>query len=134
MSAPSSTRAERAALALALLCAGVAAGGCKKELAPAGEPVRVAAAADLAFAFKDVGEAIVALSLATVTEGGAYTPIDPATHERIEQALVACKGKRDRPRDEARAFGAFVGSDDGRAIMRRFGFLLPGEQTASSAR
>jgi ABC-type molybdate transport system substrate-binding protein len=27
----------------------------------------------------------------------------------------------------AKEFAAFVNSDEGRAIMRRFGFLLPGE-------
>jgi ABC-type molybdate transport system substrate-binding protein len=27
----------------------------------------------------------------------------------------------------AKAFSAFVSSDEGRAIMRKYGFLLPGE-------
>jgi molybdate transport system substrate-binding protein len=78
--------------------------------------------------------AVVALSLATVTEGGSYSLIPPEAHARIDQALVACKGKGHAPTAEARRFVGFVGSEDGRAIMRRFGFLLPGDPTASSAR
>lgn len=81
--------------------------------------------------------AIVALSLASVS-GGAYTPIDPASHEPIAQTLVVCKGAAARSAGapnaaegaKARAFAAFVSSPDGRAIMKRYGFLLPGESTA----
>ena len=80
--------------------------------------------------------AIVALSLATVS-GGAFTAIEPSAHAPIEQAMVVCKGERGLGKQEkgARAFAAFVGSDEGRAIMRRYGFLLPGEApvAASSA-
>ncbi|MBN9167293.1 MAG: molybdate ABC transporter substrate-binding protein [Myxococcales bacterium 68-20] len=74
--------------------------------------------------------AIVALSLA-VTSPGNYTPIDPSLHAPLDQALVVCKGGSKGPKtNEARAFVDYVGSDAGRAIMKRFGFLLPGE-TAS---
>lgn len=71
---------------------------------------------------------IVALSLAIVAEG-QYLPIDAALHDRIDQALVACKGSSsgNAASDNAKAFTAFVASPDGRTIMRRFGFLLPGE-------
>ena len=74
--------------------------------------------------------AIVALSLA-VTSPGNYVPIDPSLHEPLDQALVVCKGgsKGGKP-NEARAFVEFVGSEAGRAIMRKFGFLLPGEAVA----
>ena len=46
----------------------------------------------------------------------------------LEQAMVVCKGGSagGRP-NEARAFVDYVGSEPGRAIMRRHGFLLPGE-------
>jgi molybdate transport system substrate-binding protein len=73
--------------------------------------------------------AIVALSLATVS-GGAYTPIDTDMHDRLDQALVVCKGSAESKGElepVARSFTAFVGSEDGRAIMKKFGFLLPGE-------
>jgi molybdate transport system substrate-binding protein len=72
--------------------------------------------------------AIVALSLAIVSEG-QYLPIDASLHDPLDQALVVCKGSSGAnvPSDGAKAFTAFVGSPDGRTIMRRFGFLLSGE-------
>ncbi|MGH7285670.1 MAG: molybdate ABC transporter substrate-binding protein [Polyangiaceae bacterium] len=70
--------------------------------------------------------AIVALSLAIVSEG-QYVVIDSALHDRIDQALVVCKGSGAAASQSGKAFTAFVGSPDGRAIMRRYGFLLPGE-------
>jgi molybdenum ABC transporter molybdate-binding protein len=50
----------------------------------------------------NVDAAIVALSLAIVTEG-TYVPIDPSLHAPIDQALV--------------------GSPEGREVMKRYGFL-----------
>lgn len=73
--------------------------------------------------------AIVALSLATVT-GGKYEMIDPANHQPLDQALVVCKGSPESKgslQPVARAFTAYVNSEDGRAIMKHYGFLLPGE-------
>jgi molybdate transport system substrate-binding protein len=72
--------------------------------------------------------AIAALSLAIVTDDGAYQLIDDALHKPIDQALVVCE--RGTNAEVGRAFAAFVNSTEGRAIMRRYGFLLPGE-TAS---
>jgi len=68
--------------------------------------------------------AIVALSLATVTDG-RWLSVPPEMHEPIDQALVVC-GTGPRA-DAARAFVAYLGSPEGRGIMRRYGFLLPGE-------
>jgi molybdate transport system substrate-binding protein len=74
--------------------------------------------------------AIVALSLAIASPGN-YVPIDPSLHDPLDQAMVACKGGSGGARlNEARAFLDFVGSEAGRAIMRRYGFLLPGETLA----
>lgn len=71
--------------------------------------------------------AIVALSIA-IAGGGHYTMIDPALHAPLDQAIVVCKGGHTGGKpNEARSFVAFVGSEAGRAIMRKFGFLLPGE-------
>ena len=71
--------------------------------------------------------AIVALSLA-VSSPGNWVPVDPALHEPLDQALVACKGgKAGAKQNEAKQFIAFVGSPEGRAIMKKYGFLLPGE-------
>ena len=72
----------------------------------------------------NVEAAIIALSLA-IQAGGHYTPIDPAMHAPLDQALVVCKGGSDA--SGARALAAFIRSPDGRAIMKRFGFALPGE-------
>lgn len=71
--------------------------------------------------------AIVALSLA-VNAGGGYLPIDAELHAPLDQALVVCKGGAGGGKpNEARAFVEFVTSEPGHAIMRKYGFLLPGE-------
>lgn len=69
--------------------------------------------------------AFVALSLAVVTEGGSYVLVDDTLHKPIDQALVVCK----RGADEkvGRDFATFVSSPDGRQIMKKYGFTLPGE-------
>jgi molybdate transport system substrate-binding protein len=73
--------------------------------------------------------AIVALSLAVVTDGGSFLPIDPALHAPLDQAMVVCGGGEDA--QIARQFSEFVASPDGREVMTRFGFLLPDEQLHS---
>ncbi len=70
--------------------------------------------------------AIVALSLAVVSDGN-YLSIPVELHKPIDQALLVCS-----KRPEAARFTAFVNSPTGRAIMRRYGFLLPGEVVAKS--
>lgn len=76
--------------------------------------------------------AIVALSLA-ITSGGSYLPIDAELHAPLDQAMVVCKGGSSGGKpNEARSFVEFVSSDAGRAIMRRYGFLLPGEAIPAS--
>lgn len=72
--------------------------------------------------------AIVALSLGMSSQGN-WAPVDPALHDPIDQALIACKGgSAGAKTNEARAFIGFVGSPAGRAIMKKYGFLLPGEE------
>jgi len=73
----------------------------------------------------DVDVAIVALSLAVVADGGASLPIDPSLHAPLDQALVVCG--QGPAAESAKKFAAFVASDEGREIMNRYGFLLPGE-------
>jgi len=75
--------------------------------------------------------AIVALSLALEHRSdahGGYVLIDAELHAPLEQAMVICRGGSagNKP-NEARAFLAFVASEPGHAIMRKYGFLLPGE-------
>jgi molybdate transport system substrate-binding protein len=76
--------------------------------------------------------AVVALSLAINAEGG-YVPIDPALHAPLDQAMVVCHGGSGGGKpNEARSFVTFVSSEPGRVIMRKYGFLLPGEAAPPS--
>jgi molybdate transport system substrate-binding protein len=78
--------------------------------------------------------AIVAQSLASVS-GGRSTPIDPGLHGPIEQAIVVCKGGAEsggRMQPAARRFAQFVTSEEGRAILKRYGFGPPGDPSASA--
>jgi molybdate transport system substrate-binding protein len=76
--------------------------------------------------------AVVALSLAVINDG-SYVVVDDALHAPIDQALVVC-GKDAERQKRARAFTAFVNSAEGRAIMKKYGFLLPGETHTASAK
>ncbi|HEX4478276.1 MAG TPA: molybdate ABC transporter substrate-binding protein [Polyangiaceae bacterium] len=69
--------------------------------------------------------AVVALSLAIVTKDGVSLPIDESLHAPIDQTMVLCKAGGNR--DAGARFEDFVNGPDGRAIMKRYGFLLPGE-------
>lgn len=76
----------------------------------------------------NVDVAIVALSLSLASEG-TWTLIDETLHEPIDQALAVIAATDHEP--EARAFAEFVNSGQGREIMRRYGFVLPGEAIVS---
>lgn len=69
--------------------------------------------------------AIIALSLSLAGDGGTTVAIDPSFHAPLDQELVVCA--RGAAAAGARAFATFLGSPDGRAIMRRYGFKLPGD-------
>jgi molybdate transport system substrate-binding protein len=69
--------------------------------------------------------AIVALSLARASQG-RWSLVPERLHERLEQALVVT-GEGGRG-EAAGRFAAFVGSPEGRRVMRRYGFLLPGDR------
>jgi molybdate transport system substrate-binding protein len=71
----------------------------------------------------NVDAAIVALSLSVVTDGGQATPIDPALHAPIDQALVVCGSGKEA--QSARAFADYIASKEGREVMGRYGFALP---------
>jgi molybdate transport system substrate-binding protein len=75
----------------------------------------------------NVDVAIVALSLA-IPSDGVWTLIPQDLYPPLDQALAVIASTPHE--DEARAFALFVNSDQGRAIMREYGFLLPGEQAA----
>jgi molybdate transport system substrate-binding protein len=67
---------------------------------------------------------IVALSVAL---GAAvdHVPIDPALHSPLDQACAVVR--RSAHPELALAFIQFVNGPDGRTLMKRYGFLLPGE-------
>lgn len=67
---------------------------------------------------------IVARSIAEVPEID-WVPIDPSLHRPLNQAVAVVA--RSPRRDLARAFIRFVNGPEGREVMRRHGFLLPGE-------
>ncbi len=72
----------------------------------------------------NVDAAILALSVAQVPEV-QFTRIDPSLYKPIIQAAAVTT--LSRYADLARAFIRFVNGPQGRPIMKRFGFLLPGE-------
>jgi molybdate transport system substrate-binding protein len=74
---------------------------------------------------RNADAALVALSLAVVNDGGGALPIEPTMHEPLDQVLVVCGTGKEA--EDARAFASFLASPDGREIMTRYGFLLPGE-------
>ena len=71
-----------------------------------------------------VEAAIVALSIADAP-GITYSPIDPKLYAPLNQ--VAAVVKRSPYPDLGAAFLQFVNGAEGRPIMKRYGFLLPGE-------
>ena len=71
-----------------------------------------------------VDAGIVALSVAD-TPAIRYVPIDPALHAPLNQ--IAAVVKRSTQPELALAFLQFVNGPEGRPIMKRYGFLLPGD-------
>ncbi len=72
----------------------------------------------------DADVAIVALSLST-TPNGRWELIPEDLHQPIEQALAIVADSLRQ--DQARQFADLINSSSGRAIMRKYGFLLPDE-------
>jgi molybdate transport system substrate-binding protein len=73
----------------------------------------------------NVDAAVVALSLSTQSKG-RWVLIPAELHQPLNQALGVVKGTKHE--QEARGFAAFVNSAQGRAVMRKYGFVLPGEE------
>jgi molybdate transport system substrate-binding protein len=78
-----------------------------------------------------VDAAVVALSL-SIGSKGTWTLVPEALHAPLEQAAAVVRGTRHER--EARAFIAFITGPDGRPVMKRFGFLLPGETAPAASR
>jgi molybdate transport system substrate-binding protein len=76
----------------------------------------------------NVNVSIVALSL-SVQSKGRWILIPEELHRPLDQALAVLK--RTRREQQARKFAAFINGEQGRPIMRKYGFVLPGEPIAS---
>jgi molybdate transport system substrate-binding protein len=72
----------------------------------------------------DAQAGIIALSIANVPEI-SWVLLDDALHQPLEQALAVVASSQQA--EEARQFAAFINSELGRPIMRKYGFILPGE-------
>jgi molybdate transport system substrate-binding protein len=83
-----------------------------------------------AFQYAETGNveaAIVALSL-SVNSNGRWALVPEELHSPLDQMLAVIKTSGNSER--AREFAAFINSAEGRAVMRKYGFTLPGEETA----
>ncbi|HEU4508897.1 MAG TPA: molybdate ABC transporter substrate-binding protein [Pyrinomonadaceae bacterium] len=70
----------------------------------------------------NVEVAIMALSL-SIQSKGRWTLIPEEMHKPLDQGLAVIKSTKNE--SDARAFAAFVGSPQGRAIMQKYGFSFP---------
>lgn len=74
----------------------------------------------------NVDAALVALSLSIAAgDEGRYVLVPAALHNPLDQALAVISATEHEA--ESRQFALFVNSETGREIMRRYGFILPGE-------
>ena len=74
--------------------------------------------------------AIVGLSLALGSPIGSWAMVDEALYSPLDQALVVCKHGANEA--AARQLVEFLSAPAGRVIMRKYGFLLPGEALAKA--
>lgn len=74
----------------------------------------------------NVDAAIVALSLAVVTPNGRYELIPDNLHQPLDQMLAVVEGTPHAA--QARQFAEFINGKTGRPLMRKYGFILPGEE------
>jgi molybdate transport system substrate-binding protein len=72
----------------------------------------------------DAQAGIVGQATADVPEI-VWMPIDPGLYNPLQQAL-AVVASSSQP-EAARAFAELITSDEGRALLKRYGFGLPGE-------
>ena len=73
----------------------------------------------------NVDVAIVALSL-SINRNGRWQLIAEELHNPLDQASAVIKQSKHEA--EARQFADFINSPPGRSVMRKYGFILPGEQ------
>jgi molybdate transport system substrate-binding protein len=78
----------------------------------------------------NVEAAVVALALVVHDRNNHWLLIDESLHQPIDQALVVCRHGKNRQAGDA--FARFVNSAPGRAVMQRYGFLLPGAKLSQT--
>jgi len=72
--------------------------------------------------------AIVGLSGARGSPTGSWSLVDEALYSPLDQALVLCKHGTNVA--AARQFASFLKTPAGRVVLKKFGFLAPGESLA----
>jgi molybdate transport system substrate-binding protein len=72
----------------------------------------------------NVEAAFVALSLVVDRKDGTALPVPPELHDPIDQAMVVCG--TGSAGEAGRKFADFVVSEEGRAVMTRYGYTTPG--------
>jgi molybdate transport system substrate-binding protein len=76
----------------------------------------------------NVDVAIVALSI-SANRPGKWTLIPADLHKPLEQMLAVPKNAPNP--EQAKQFAAFINGKQGRPLMRKYGFVLPGEKPVS---
>ncbi len=82
----------------------------------------------MALQYADTGNtdaSIVALSLSLQSKGH-WVLLPEELHKPLDQALAVIKDTKNE--HEARRFAVFINGSQGRPIMRKYGFILPGEE------
>jgi molybdate transport system substrate-binding protein len=80
----------------------------------------------------DVAIVAHSLTIAAAEQAGDVTPIPAALYDPLQQALVVCSNGKAGP-DRGAGFAQFLQSSEGHAILRKYGFVLPGEREGSTA-
>jgi molybdate transport system substrate-binding protein len=81
-----------------------------------------------ALQFAETGNAdvaIAALSLSLLSDG-RWVIVPDDLHRPLDQALAVLR--RTTREREARQFASFINEPEGRTVMRKYGFILPGEE------
>jgi len=84
----------------------------------------------MALQFAETGNtdvSVVALSISLQSKG-RWVLIPQELHKPLDQALAVMKDTKNE--HEARRFAAFINGPQGRPIMRKYGFVLAGEESA----
>ncbi len=77
----------------------------------------------------DAEAGIIALSVADIPEI-SWVLLDEELHQPLNQALAVITSSSQV--EQARAFAAFINGESGRLVMRKYGFILPGEDLIPS--